>query len=381
VVASATPTAPPECTRLLVTSSDVPKALLDPGTITSTLVIPSGPIIGSVEVVGLNIAHTFPGDLRAYLTSPEGTRIELFVAVCGGDDWTASNTGFTLSDGASSEIGAACPPLWLPYRPSGRLAPLAGERSNGTWVLEVIDAGAGDTGTLNGWGLRINSGPCPVVTPCAVLFDDVPPSQPFYSYIRCLACQGILSGYSDGTFRPGANVTRGQLSKIIANAAGFADPIPASQQTFEDVPGGANPQPFWLWIERLYAHGAISGYQCGGAGEPCGVGNRPYFRPGANATRGQIAKIDAIAAQMTDPVPSGQETFQDVPPTNAFWRWIEQLAGRGIISGYTCGGAGEPCVPPANRPYFRWGANTTRGQMAKIAANTFYPNCQVPARP
>jgi hypothetical protein len=76
-------------------------------------------------------------------------------------------------------------------------------------------------------------------------------------------------------------------------------------------------------------------------------------------------------------VPSTRQTFADVPNTNAFWLWIEQLAGQQIIAGYACGGLGEPC-DPQNRPYFRWGANTTRGQLSKIAANTFYPNCQTP---
>jgi hypothetical protein len=83
---------------------------------------------------------------------------------------------------------------------------------------------------------------------------------------------------------------------------------------------------------------------------------------------------------MVNPVPAGQQTFEDVPSSNPFWLFIEQLAGQQIISGYGCGGAGEPCQPPGNRPYFRWGASTTRGQMAKIAGNTFFPNCQTPAR-
>ena len=69
-----------------------------------------------------------------------------------------------------------------------------------------------------------------------------------------------------------------------------------------------------------------------------------------------------------------------MPPSNPFWLWIEQLASRGIISGYTCGGAGRAVRPASNRPYFRWGANATRGQMAKIAAQTFFPNCQTPQR-
>jgi hypothetical protein len=44
-------------------------------------------------------------------------------------------------------------------------------------------------------------------------------------------------------------------------------------------------------VETAAAHNIISGYACGGAGEPCGASGRPYFRQAANAARGQIAKI------------------------------------------------------------------------------------------
>ena len=208
---------------------------------------------------------------------------------------------------------------------------------------------------------------------CATSFSDVDGGNPFYPYIQCLACRGLVSGYADGTYRWGNAVTRGQLAKILANAAGFSDSIPAGQQTFADV---APTHPFWVWIERLVGHGAISGYTCGGAGEPCQPpANRPYFRPSANATRAQIARITAAAAQIQDPIPGNQQTFADVPASDPFWQSIEQLAGRGIISGYACGGPGEPCSGQ-NRPYFRRGAATTRGQMTKIAATTFFPDCQ-----
>ena len=102
--------------------------------------------------------------------------------------------------------------------------------------------------------------------------------------------------------------------------------------------------------------------------------NLPYFRPYAQVTRGQISKIVAIAALLPAP-PAGQQTFEDVPPTSTFWEWIEELASGGAIGGYACGGAGEPCVPPQNRPYFRPGNNVTRGQAAKIVSNTFFADC------
>jgi hypothetical protein len=174
-------------------------------------------------------------------------------------------------------------------------------------------------------------------------------------------------------------VTRGQITKIVSEAALFNEPV--SGQTFEDVPSS---NPFWLYIERLSRRGYTRGVECGLVPqEPCvPPNNRPYFRWGANATRGQVSKITASAAGWNGPIPPTQQTFQDVPSSNPFWTWIEELAQRGIIGGYNCGGPGEPCVPPNNRPYFRWGNNVTRGQASKIVANTFFPNnCQPAATP
>ncbi|HEX9988286.1 MAG TPA: S-layer homology domain-containing protein, partial [Chloroflexia bacterium] len=142
--------------------------------------------------------------------------------------------------------------------------------------------------------------PTSSATPCTVGFTDVPPSNTFYPQIRCLACRGIMGGYSDHTFRPNNDITRGQLSKIVANSAGFNEPVTA--QTFEDV---EPDNTFYAYIGRMASRGIIGGYPCGGTGEPCGTTNRPYFRPNANATRGQISKIVSEAAGYND-VPEGQ---------------------------------------------------------------------------
>jgi hypothetical protein len=203
------------------------------------------------------------------------------------------------------------------------------------------------------------------------LFSDVPPNHTFYPFIQCLACRGIVSGYADGTFRPGNNVTRGQLSKIVANASGLNEPI--TGQTFEDVPPDS---PFYIFIERLYRRGILGGYPCGSPGEPCvPPANRPYFRPQLDTTRGQVAKIVESAAGYGRPTPT-EPYFQDVNPQNPFWRGIQILAQIQVMGGYPCGGPGEPCVPPNNLPYFRWANTATRGQVSKIVANTFYPGCE-----
>jgi hypothetical protein len=87
-----------------------------------------------------------------------------------------------------------------------------------------------------------------------------------------------------------------------------------------------------------------------------------------------LSKITSGAAGWTE-TPTGQ-TFEDAPPGSTFYLWIERLAARGIISGYPCGGPFEPCIAPANRPYFRPSNNATRGQMSKIAAAVFFPACR-----
>ena len=73
-----------------------------------------------------------------------------------------------------------------------------------------------------------------------------PRNSPFYTYIECLVGRGIISGYPDGTFKPNNPITRGQLSKIVSNSAGYTDQH--TTQTFQDVPTNST---FYQFIERL----------------------------------------------------------------------------------------------------------------------------------
>ncbi|MFL5733817.1 MAG: S-layer homology domain-containing protein [Chloroflexia bacterium] len=129
----------------------------------------------------------------------------------------------------------------------------------------------------------------PVYTPPSPTFRDVPTTDTFYQYIETAYSHNIISGYSCGTgtncleFRPGNNVTRGQLTKIVVLAENW-EITPPSTPTFRDVPLG---DTFYGYIETAYSHNIISGYDCGtGCLE---------FRPGNNATRGQISKIVYLA--------------------------------------------------------------------------------------
>lgn len=210
-------------------------------------------------------------------------------------------------------------------------------------------------------------------TACTTSFSDVDETNTFYPFIRCLACRNIISGFGDGTFRPNNDISRGQIAKIVSNAAAFGED-PGSQ-IFQDVDPS---NPFYQWINRLTLRGHMGGYNCGGPFEPCVLpDNRPYFRPFANATRSQLAKIVSNAAGLGG-TPTGV-FYTDVQESHPFYQWIMRLTTLQVMSGYPCGGVNEPC-DSENRPYFRPFNNVTRGQSSKIVANTFFPGCQTPQR-
>jgi S-layer homology domain len=116
-------------------------------------------------------------------------------------------------------------------------------------------------------------------SPCPMNFSDVHVSDYFYQAIHYLYCRNMVSGYSDNSFRPYNNVTRGQLCKIVVLAEGWPTDTTDGPH-FSDVP---TTNPFYAFVETAYSHTILSGYSDG------------TFRPGNNATRGQICKIANMA--------------------------------------------------------------------------------------
>jgi hypothetical protein len=54
-----------------------------------------------------------------------------------------------------------------------------------------------------------------------IVFDDLDPGAWYIDYIIMATNNNIVSGYSDGTFRPAADITRGEAAKIIVNVKGL----------------------------------------------------------------------------------------------------------------------------------------------------------------
>jgi hypothetical protein len=162
--------------------------------------------------------------------------------------------------------------------------------------------------------------PVSSATPCTISFSDVHGTDYFYEPVRYLYCAGAISGYADGTFRPYNNTTRGQLSKIIVLAQGW--PIDTTGGPhFSDVAPGST---FYSYVETAYNHGIISGYSDG------------TFQPGNNVTRGQLSKI-VVLAMGWPLVTATTPTFSDVPAGSPFFAYVETAYCHQIISGYADG--------------------------------------------
>src|SRR5207237_482043 len=82
-----------------------------------------------------------------------------------------------------------------------------------------------------------------------------PSDTPFYDYVETAYNRHILAGYGDGTFRPNANIGRGQFTKMLVIAEGWPLDNPATAR-FSDVPAGS---AYFQYVETAVSRQVISG--------------------------------------------------------------------------------------------------------------------------
>ncbi|MFJ8235946.1 5'-nucleotidase C-terminal domain-containing protein [Ureibacillus sp. NPDC094379] len=113
-------------------------------------------------------------------------------------------------------------------------------------------------------------------------FKDVPKTHDYYGAIAALAQANIINGYEDNTFKMNNTITRGQLAKFIA----IGLDIKAKNNEnlpFTDVEGNA-------YVKALYDHNITKGT------------SNTKFSPNASVTRGQAATFIFKALQTKENV-------------------------------------------------------------------------------
>lgn len=117
--------------------------------------------------------------------------------------------------------------------------------------------------------------------------------------VATLTNAGVINGYTDGTFRPNALITRAELATIIARFA----KLDVNTKTFSDING------HWAQknIELAAGNGWINGYEDG------------TFRPNNNITRAEtFAMINRVLDRQT-------ESVSDLLPTSDMNMWSDNM--------------------------------------------------------
>jgi hypothetical protein len=206
------------------------------------------------------------------------------------------------------------------------------------WDASAVESITPDAlGEVKRWSLHIGKS-----------FTDVPNTNGFYRFVETLFHKGVTGGCGGTSYCPSTVTTRDQMSVFVLVAkegAGYT-PQGCGAPVFADVPAS---NPFCRFIEELARRGVVSG---------CGNGN---YCPTSPVTRDAMS---VFALRTLDPAlnppacVAGTEMFADVPASNGFCRWIEELARRGVVSG--CGN-GNYCPTSA----------MTREQMGVFISATF----------
>jgi hypothetical protein len=181
-------------------------------------------------------------------------------------------------------------------------------------------------------------------------FADVVPADPVYRFVETVLHRSVTGGCGPSAYCPAATTSREQMAVFVLVAREGPAYLPpacvAGAEAFADVPASS---PFCRWIEEIARRGVVAG---------CGAGN---YCPQSPVTREQMSIfLLRVLDPGLSPPPCATPMFDDMPASNPFCPWVEELARRGVTGGCST-------APPLYCPT----SAVTRGQMAVFCTVTF----------
>lgn len=146
-------------------------------------------------------------------------------------------------------------------------------------------------------------------------FPDVTTSYPNYTAIIYLQENGVINGYSDGTFRPDNLVNRAEFLKIIIEGSGINADISA-ETPFYDISNNAWYAPY---VRKAYTSGWIQGYTDG------------TFRPEQTITKVEALKILGKVQNWAIPEIITIAPFSDTKTTDWFTPYVTFAKEKGLL--------------------------------------------------
>jgi subtilisin-like proprotein convertase family protein len=130
----------------------------------SNLFVPVSGRIKDINVRINSIDHSFLGDLKVELTSPDNSTTVRLIEHVGGPNNGGDDLVDTVFDDEAATVigtGGSAAPYTGSFRPQGdQLSRFDGKEQQGTWKLRVSDRYENDTGSLLAWGVTIRTAQC-----------------------------------------------------------------------------------------------------------------------------------------------------------------------------------------------------------------------------
>lgn len=290
--------------------------------------------------IGVQLTHSYRGDLRATLVSPTGTVVNLITNVGTGAD----NLNVLFDDSAAATIAThttndsttTAPPYQRTFRPEASLTAFNGQQSAGIWQLTICDSLNSDSGAFTRTDLTLTTVP---LTPYADL-----------SLSKAVSNAAPASGTSVNYV---LSVTNASGSPLTATGVTVQDTLPAGF-SFTGASGfGSYNSSTGVWTVGSIPPGTTRTMTITGT---------VAATSGASVTNG--AEISASSVFDMDSTPGNDAAGEDDSDTASF-----------TVSGTRTAGVAPTLVCPVGTTIHdwdgvTWAAGTTSGSYALTAIGT-----------
>lgn len=174
----------------------------------------------------------------------------------------------------------------------------------------------------------------------AASFPDVAKGQWYTSAVESAVQNGLLSGYTDGSFKPSNSITRAEIASVLGKAFGATEH--GSLQRFKDVKYDA-------WFYEAMSKAVNMGLFAGD--------NNNCLNPNAPITREEAAVVISKAFELTS---TGKDVLAKFSDKDQVSGWATSFVSALVENGYMAGNDKGQLNPKGN---------ITRAEFAQIMSN------------
>lgn len=173
----------------------------------------------------------------------------------------------------------------------------------------------------------------------AQAFSDLPESHHHYFPLTYLEFEGVISGYPDGTVKPGQAINRAELIKILVEGLGHTTNPGVYKNCFPDV----RDEWFAPYICYAQSQGWVAGYPDGS------------FKPAQTVNKVEALKIILNAFGVSTVTPRANLLFSDTSTNDWFAPYLATAVQKNLLE--------EKISSPFKPANFR-----NRGEVAEMVA-------------